>query len=242
MSFCDFVPDDESCQTTPTGPDNNNSGGQGNGQGQEMEDDMGMDAMMGNLTYLHVAMGGMIHMGLELFRYQEDNLYDNGDYASTNLWKMSSQLVDYSCFAISSVLFVTQLLSMLGIAGEINIMAWMYGHAIEMIIGMIVQLVRLYAYDAAWSYSKDTSNTAANIAKAVATQEGIEFDGQVDMIMGTAMNLALAMEHKNWMHAQVMALPEEAQMKYMHGKKHGGHDDDMEMLSVVQKYTGFFGI
>lgn len=55
-----------------------------------MEDDMGMDAMMGNLTYLHVAMGGMIHMGLELFRYQEDNLYDNGDYASTNLWKMSS--------------------------------------------------------------------------------------------------------------------------------------------------------
>lgn len=60
------------------------------------------------------------------------------------------------------------------------------------------------------------------------------------MIEESAKHLALAMEHKNWMHAQVMALPEEAQEKYMHGGHHD--DDDMEMLSMVQKYTGFFAI
>ena len=48
------------------------------------------------------------------------------------------------------------------------------------------------------------------------------------------------MSHEDWMKAQVMALPEEAQAKYMHGEDHD--EDDMEMLHLVQKHTGYFSI
>ena len=62
-------------------------------------------------------------------------------------------------------------------------------------------------------------------------------------VMGTATHFALHVEHHNWMYAQVMALPEEAQEKYMEGKGHGKkkeHDD--EMMEFVQKTTGYFTI
>ena len=62
----------------------------------------------------------------------------------------------------------------------------------------------------------------------------------------TANHFALHIEHENWMMAQVMALPEEAQEKYMHGKHdddHDKHDDeDNEMLRLIQKHTGYFTI
>ena len=61
-------------------------------------------------------------------------------------------------------------------------------------------------------------------------------------VMATATHFALHVEHHNWMYAQVMALPEEDQEKYMehgHGKKKE-HDD--EMMEFVQKTTGYFTI
>ena len=90
--------------------------------------DMGMDhppkmeenGMQGNLTYLHVALFGFIHGGLELFRYHDDTEYDNGDFMSTNIWEMAGQLHHYSHFGIMGLLTVTQILSMVGVAGELD--------------------------------------------------------------------------------------------------------------------------
>ena len=62
--------------------------------------------------------------GLELFVYHEDDEYDDGEVLGTNYWKYFSSLHHYSHFGIMSILTVTQILSMVGIAGEINIMAW----------------------------------------------------------------------------------------------------------------------
>ena len=60
-------------------------------------------------------------------------------------------------------------------------------------------------------------------------------------VAGTASHFALHTEHHNWMYAQVMALPEEAQEKYIehHGDKKK-HDD--EMMEFVQNTTGYFTI
>ena len=45
------------------------------------------------------------------------------------------------------------------------------------------------------------------------------------------------------MMAQVMALPEEAQEKYKHGKHDDDHEDhENEMLRLIQKHTGYFTI
>ena len=61
-------------------------------------------------------------------------------------------------------------------------------------------------------------------------------------VAGTASHFALHTEHHNWMYAQVMALPEEAQEKYMDKKGHGKKEHDDEMMEFVQQTTGYFTI
>ena len=173
MSFCDFVPNDPSCQVVepePT-PEPTPSGGNENMDGDM---DMAIDhppkmeenGMQGNLAYLHVALFGFIHGGLELFRYHDENEYDDGDFMSTNIWKYAGELHHYSHFGIMGLLTVTQILSMVGVAGEINIMAWMYMEMLEMVLGLVVKLMSMYVYESAYSYQLDSANTAANIQKA----------------------------------------------------------------------------
>merc|ERR1712110_163288 len=87
---------------------------------------MGHNPMMGNLTYLHVAMGSAIHAALELFVWHEDDYYLDGEVLGTNTWEYLGMLSHYSHLGIWSILTITQLLSMFGVLGEINLMAWMY--------------------------------------------------------------------------------------------------------------------
>merc|ERR1711994_240553 len=93
-----------------------------------------MNPMMGNLTYLHVALMSAVHGGLELFVYHDDTEYDDGDVLTTNYWKYLAEFHHYSHFGIAAILTVTQILSMVGVAGEINIMAWMYMEMVEMVM------------------------------------------------------------------------------------------------------------
>jgi len=64
------------------------------------------------------------------FRYRPDAMdyYTYGDqYLGTgtaNYWKMANHLRQPASAVIFGILTVTQLLSMAGIAGEINLMAW----------------------------------------------------------------------------------------------------------------------
>ena len=157
--FCAFVPDDPSCQPEPApsgggGKDDPDmSGDDHHGEIDDYEDLMemkGHNPMQGNLTYLHVALGSAIHAALELFVWHEDDYYDNGDVLSTNTWKYLGQLHHYSHFGVMSILALTQLLSMFGILGEINIMAWMYAEMLEMIVGMVLKLGWMYTYEMAY--------------------------------------------------------------------------------------------
>ena len=67
---------------------------------------------------------------------------------------------------------LTQLLSMLGIAAEINVMVWMYGGMIDMVVGLVTSLVAMYAYDAYWTVSQDSGDSnQANAAIALAALE-----------------------------------------------------------------------
>jgi len=101
---------------------------------------MGDSTMIGNLTYLHIAMISAIHAALSLFYEFHSEHYWAGSVHRINTWEITGYLSHLSHLGIFSILAVTQLLSMFGIAGEINIMAWMYLGRLEIIIGMIVQL------------------------------------------------------------------------------------------------------
>ena len=170
----------------------------------------GHDPMMGNLTYLHVAMGSMIHAGLELFVWHDENYYDDGDVLSTNTWKYLGELNHYSHFGVFTILTITQLLSMFGILGEINMMAWMYAEMIEMIVGMVLKLGWMYTYEMAYSVTQDSTASSADQTKGAAVMAGVESDMMKKMIEGTAAHFALHVEHHNWMYGQVKMLPEEA--------------------------------
>merc|ERR1712038_1012499 len=132
-----------------------------------------MNPMMGTLTYLHVALMSAVHGGLELFVYHDDTEYDDGDVLTTNYWKYLAEFHHYSHFGIAAILTVTQILSMVGIAGEINIMAWMYAEMLEQIIQLVMKLGYMYTYDAAYVIKEDSSSSASDVTNATSVMSGI---------------------------------------------------------------------
>ena len=160
--FCEFVPEADECNVDPK-PDNKGDGGHDGDHDGDHDKDHHMkegNPMMGNLTYLHVALASTIHAGLELFVYHEDDEYSKGDVLGTNYYSMLGNLHHYSHFGIMSILTVTQILSMVGILGEINIMAWMYAEMIEQVLQLVLKLGYMYTYDAAYVIKNDSSKTS----------------------------------------------------------------------------------
>lgn len=118
------------------------------------------DPMMGNLTYLMVPLSLAVKGGLELFRYHDEDYYAYGEVLGTNVWKYAGEASHYTHFGIAVVLTITQLLSMFGIAGEINIMAWMYLEMFEMVFNLIVKIVMTYVYEKGYAIAMDDTYTA----------------------------------------------------------------------------------
>jgi hypothetical protein len=244
--FCDFVPDDPSCQPEPEpvtpGPDGpGGPGGKADGMdGDMMGDDMGSNPMMGNLVFLHIALGGALHSGLKLFRYTTDTMYDSGtaNDTLTNFWEYNHLATNYFMLATHTVLFITQALSMAGIAGEINLMAWMYVNMASGIFALFLMLFRMYAYDTYYTTATDTdASNATAAAYAAVALSGLETDMLEESAMNSAAMLMAYMHYKDWMHAQVMALPEEVQGKYKKG--HGKMEHDDEGMEKMQEFGLF---
>ena len=159
--FCDFVPDDPSC--TPVNPDVPTDGGDGHKE-EHMDDDhemMDSSALMqAQVAYLMTAMSLTVHAALVQFRYRSSTTYyDAGDALTTNYWELLNMLWNYFTIGWMGIATITQLLSMLGIAAEINLMVWMYGGVVNMVVSFISGLVAMYAYDAYWSVSEDSTSS-----------------------------------------------------------------------------------
>ena len=144
--------------------------------------------------------------------------------------------------AIFSVLAITQINFMFGIAGEINLMAWRYGVMAWMIVSMLAHAVNAYAYESAYSwYAEDTTTNAMGSAM-------MQFIGKEEKNMvakETEIGMGLVFMMEKWFKGQVMMLPEESQEKWMemHGGKKGKHDDhddhDDDMEFSLRAFYGF---
>lgn len=195
------------------------------------DDDMkmdDMDIMKSQMVFLMTAVSATMHAALRTFRYRSaDAYYNDGDSLSTNYWKMLVQGADYFAMVFMGIASITQLLSMLGIAAEINLMVWMYGGMVDMVVSLIWGLVYMYAVDAYWTDSEDTaSSTAATSGNAL---EALESD-MVNMVaLETGAAVGLYIHHKGWMMGQWNALSDEA--KEMIWEEHEEKDDDeMDMM------------
>ena len=65
-----------------------------------------------------------------------------------NWYKISNQISMYGGLALSSILMITQLLSMFGVAANINVMVWSWTIMLVMpLIGLVAGGLKLTAYE-----------------------------------------------------------------------------------------------
>ena len=203
------------------------------------------------MTQVEWLMGSMMSatmytLFIARYRYDAMEYYTYGDqYLGTdsmNFWKIANSIRFPASAAIFWVLTITQILSMVGVAPEINLMAHRYGLEAWMVISMLAHAVNAYGYELAYSwYAEDTTTNA--MGSAMMQVIGNEEMNMVAKETSMAMMMVFMME--KWFKGQVMMLPEEDQEKYLEMKgikkhdDHDDHDDDHEDMEF--SLSAFYG-
>jgi len=123
---------------------------------------------LANAQYLMVAGYMAMRSSLMFFRYRADSMeyYKYGDqYIGTdvpNYWKMANSVRLPACVSIFGILFVLQALSMVGVANEINMLAWMYLVPLWMILNWVAHAIQFLGYDSSWSWYMEDPTTLPN--------------------------------------------------------------------------------
>lgn len=167
--------------------------------------------MMANVKFLMTSGFTALGASLTYLRYRSDStFYDLGDtYLSTNYWEQANMVRHPTRMLIFGILFILQLLSMLGIAVDINMMAWHYLMPVWMITNMVANVLEFLAYDGLYSkYNEDTTTYAVALDLMA---EGIGFEQKSWLAKDTALVMGLYFAKKGWMKAQWDMLPEEKQ-------------------------------
>jgi len=111
--------------------------------------------------------------------------------------------------------FITQLLSMLGIMGSVNIMVWHYGMMVGDLVMLVSGIMMFLAYNKAYGIAVDNKADAVSgsgntdFTNAMALVGAMETDMVLGMISQTAMHLELMANYEAWLNGQIMMLPEE---------------------------------
>lgn len=158
------------------------------------------------------------------------------------LYKYASMMQTYSSLVISGAMFVTQMLSMLGIAASTNLMVWGLGGMISSLVGFIWGFMTFMNHWNSWKLIKneieDDDTYAAldeDVTDALALISSIETDWLKKSAMGSSMALTVWAYGDAWKVAQWWALPEEERMEIWESKKeegkHGKGGKDKMMLN-----------
>merc|ERR1712060_298393 len=221
---------------------------------EDMEDmEKEMD-MMPQLVFLMTSMGVTAMSALDLFwrkhaimseqqpdadsaDTEENPLYYTAevslmaqDAGYDNLWwQMSSKIGSYAMLVLGATKMTTQLLSMLGIMGSVNLMVWHYGMMASDIVMLVTGVMMFLSYNKAYSIAtenaEDAENSNADFDAAMAVVEGMETDMVFMMVSQAAMHLELMHNYEGWFWGQVMMLPEEEQDAWMEAKGMDDMDD-----------------
>ena len=141
----------------------------GGGNGDMMMEEDTMTPMMAQLTFLMIPMISAVTKGLDLFRWRSnENYYSNGDVTGTNYWKFANLVGDYATLSLWSAAFVTQALSIFGIAVDANI--WMFSSALPLMFclaGFTHAVLMGLGWNAAYIISEDSASSVNDAASAV---------------------------------------------------------------------------
>ena len=242
--FCDFVPDDPSCQpdpvpVDPVGPADGGDGG--DMMDDDMDKDMGMDYMMANITFLMVPLMIVVQKAAWTYRYSSVVTdADVGETASdTNYFSYLSMASNYWTMTTHLILVITQLLSMVAGMAEINMMAWMYVNLANMVVMGIMGMAYVYVYNMYWTIAEDADSSAAEITDAALALSWMKRMKTVEMAFKGHYMLALYKHHKHWMMAQWMSLDEETKAAWMEKHEMDKEDHDMDDMDEDDMYALF---
>ena len=161
-TLCDFAPDDPSCATEDHGHDEHPMDDHMMEDDMDDHDDMGMAMMKANLVFLGVSLGVLLQSALWVFRYRTaEGIHELGESLGTNYNELLDNFISYWMMASHGLLFVTQLLSMMGIAVETNIMMWKMVGSADMLMGLIYTIGFFYVHHVYHEMEEDTSLTSA---------------------------------------------------------------------------------
>jgi len=175
-----------------------------------------INPLMGELTYLMVAIGVTTKYALDLFRYNsasndDDDYYDNfltGDKPDSTNWYKTGELIQkYTWLGVFGIAAITQILAGLGIAPFVNMLVWGYGvmllGSLASFLGMIFKFI---GYDTGYANRNlEDKFGDANVQNA----RNIRTSMVEDMIFETSVALSLYMQAENWHWAAWEALPQE---------------------------------
>ena len=247
--FCDFAPEDPTCASPD--PVHQDDHEMHDDHDMHEEDGHGFDPhhspFMGNLTYLNVALFSAISGALEMFVYHGEHEDAADVLPMPALLEGLEALHHYTHFGLMSILTVTQILSMMGIAVEVNLMAWMYAELLEHLVQFILKIGFMVVYYQAHEIAEDSSRSAADIASAEDVMADVSSHSLTMAVEETSAHYALHEQHENWLAAQISMLPEEERGKYMHDDEHDEHEEEEHedhdtLLRLVQRNTGYFTI
>merc|ERR1712241_528058 len=103
-----------------------------------------------------------------MFRYKSaddywtvtDTTFGTG---ATNWWKLYNQIGQYGMLSVGAILTITQLLSMFGIAAEVNVMLWGYATMlVGPLLGAAISGIAMWGYDQAYRLCNADSSTNAD--------------------------------------------------------------------------------
>lgn len=155
---------------------------------------------------------------------------------SQPLYKWAAMMHTYVGTAIGTTMFITQMLSMLGIAAGVNMMVWGYGMMVMGVVGFLWGTMTFFQHWFTWmmvseeDISDDTATEVFSDADMVAGFNLIEEIEWEWLKMGAQQSLGALTwwaYGEAWMVAQWWALPEEERMEAWEAMEDEKMEDDM---------------
>ena len=174
---------------------------------------LAMDPLTGNVTYLMVAAFSIAINAMNLLRYKtKDAELALGDISGkTNWYKTTIYVGLITELTVWSVTFITQLLSMFGIANDINYSVYTLGQQLLKLLDLPLNILVNQSKSAAKDLKKNNAAGSALYMQGIGLIQAIEMN-KFDVAIGKKFTaMLLKFQKDNWKWGQYTTRDEEGQ-------------------------------
>mmetsp|Transcript_42192 Transcript_42192/g.55587 ORF Transcript_42192/g.55587 Transcript_42192/m.55587 type:complete len:334 (-) Transcript_42192:325-1326(-) len=170
------------------------------------------------IAYFVTALSTSLDIAIAMFKHHEDGEFKAGEIkkGDTNFWELGHVLGHYASLIIMGGAACTQLLTIFGIAPEINYLVWTMGvGTVLYIIENISTILTVLAYDKAHTYLAKTTSTSTELTNAATVSKGALKDFIKHQAKHAVIELALWGNKDDWYLSQFLATTPEGRSKML---------------------------